>query len=264
MSIELRKFSEPIPKVQCLMCTYGRFNRVQRAVSCFLDQDYPNKELLILNNHPIPLETVLPNIKIFNEPGYPTLGHCRTRITELSSAELSRTFDDDDLFLPWTISQGVTHLKDGYAAWKPTKSWFSIPTQKHRLMGNSMEAAILYRTYIGKKYGFRLGGGDEHAPLLNAFGKEGGLLETDMGVMTSYIYRWGHGEWHISGSLGSSTVELRTENWKKHNQDTGEGKKLEKIDVSEYWRNLLKDVKDTFTPEEYERLKDKFNQYGVS
>ena len=37
------------PKVSAVMCTYGRFECVERAVNCFLNQTYQNKELIIYN-----------------------------------------------------------------------------------------------------------------------------------------------------------------------------------------------------------------------
>ena len=38
-----------LPKVTAVMCTYRRFKCVERAMNCFLAQDYPNKELIIYN-----------------------------------------------------------------------------------------------------------------------------------------------------------------------------------------------------------------------
>ena len=39
-----------LPFVSCLCCTYGRPILLGEAVKCFLDQDYPNKELIIIND----------------------------------------------------------------------------------------------------------------------------------------------------------------------------------------------------------------------
>ncbi len=38
------------PLVSCLCCTYGRPLLLGEAIKCFMDQDYPNKELIILND----------------------------------------------------------------------------------------------------------------------------------------------------------------------------------------------------------------------
>ena len=57
---------------------------------------------IILNNHPEPLKCDLPQVQIYNEPGYETLGDCRNRLLELASGEFVRTWDDDDLYMPWS------------------------------------------------------------------------------------------------------------------------------------------------------------------
>ena len=37
------------PQVTAVMCTYGRFTCVERAMNCYLAQTYPNKRLIIYN-----------------------------------------------------------------------------------------------------------------------------------------------------------------------------------------------------------------------
>jgi len=38
------------PLVSCLCCTYNRKEPLEEAIQCFVDQDYKNKELIILND----------------------------------------------------------------------------------------------------------------------------------------------------------------------------------------------------------------------
>ena len=38
------------PLVAALCPTYGRFSRLRESLACFLAQDYPNKQLIILND----------------------------------------------------------------------------------------------------------------------------------------------------------------------------------------------------------------------
>lgn len=221
-------------KIQCLTATYGRLSKLSEVVSCFLDQDYEKKELIILNNHPNPLQCSFSNVKIYNEPVYPTLGDCRNRLIELADGDFIRTWDDDDLFLPWTISQGIEYIKN-YPAWKPKKSWFWHKEKPPELAENVFEAAMIVRTDIAKKYGYLLqSGGNEHETLLKGIDKEGGCKIDDVANQASYCYRWGWGEWHISGSLGSNSIENRTKTWKEHNQDVGDGI-IRYKDLSHYW-----------------------------
>ena len=225
-------------KIQCLTSTYGRLEKLSEAVSCFLDQDYLNKELIILNNHPKPLTCDLPNVKIYNEPIYPTLGDCRNRLLQLADADFIRTWDDDDLYMPWTLSQGIEYIKDS-PAWKPKKSWFWLREKSPELAENVFEAAILIKTEIAKKYGYlSTSGGDEHHTLLDGINKEGGCGIDDLGNKASYCYRWGWGMWHISGSLGSDSIENRTKEWVKHNNDTKDGA-IRYVDVKHYWKHFV-------------------------
>jgi len=226
------------PNVTCLTATYGRLSKLNEVVTCFLDQDYENKKLIILNNHPSPLSCDFPNVTVYNEPIYPTLGDCRNRLIELASGDFIRTWDDDDLYMPWTIRQGIENIGDS-AAWKPKRSWFWPQNKSPELAENVFEAAMLVRIDVAKKYGYlSSSGGNEHETLLKGIEKEGGCKVKEMNDLSSYVYRWGWGMWHISGTLGStSDVEKRTKDWCKKNNDTQDGK-IRKVDLTEIWKNF--------------------------
>lgn len=224
--------------VCCLTSTYGRLTQLNEVVTCFLDQDYENKKLLILNNHPIPLICDLPHITVYNEPIYPTLGDCRNRLIELADGEFIRTWDDDDLYIPWTLSQGVENIGDS-PAWKPKRSWFWMKSKSPELIENVFEASMLVRTEVAKKYGYSKSSmGDEHIDLIRGIDKEGGCNKKEMGIWASYVYRWGWGMWHTSGTIGNGvSVKLRTEDWCNHNQDVQDGK-IKVVRLDQYWNNF--------------------------
>ena len=215
---------EGLPLVSCLMATHGRFREVCGAVVDFLQQDYPERELIILNNHPMPL--AMPEgmedsrVRIINEPGHPTLGDCRIRLLQEAKGEFVRTWDDDDVYLPWTISQGVAHIGNEIA-FKPRHSWFDCENGGVRLEDNVFEAAMLTRADFVREHSYQPTAGDEHHTLVQAI-EERGLKRREFGVWASYVYRWGYGVHHISGTMGSGTVEDRTAAWKAANNDTGE------------------------------------------
>lgn len=223
-----------LPRVHCLMCTYGRFSLVRRALAGFLRQDYPNAHLHILNNHPTPIEidpALAGKVTVYNLPGQPTLGACRSLLFETVNPgddELVRTWDDDDLYLPWTVSQGAAmHLWFRCDAVKPKRSWFCDGTgakRTWRLVENAMEASITFRASYVRRNGYADSGGDEHAPLLANL--DGNLATHDFGPLTGYVYTWGQGCWHISGSLGAAPIEARTADWKARNTDDGGGQAL--------------------------------------
>jgi len=226
--------------VSCLTATRGRFSVLRDAVACFIAQDYQNKEMIILNNHPTPIVCNLPGVRVYNEPKYPTLGHCRVRLLELATGELVRTWDDDDLYLPWCISQGVEHLGTN-AAWKPRYLWHSRKNRIYEYGDNVYEAAWTLRTEVARKFGYRLSGGDEHQP--QSEGLQNLMKIEDIGWAMPYVYRWDSGLWRISGTLNNGkTIEERTEEWNENNSDDGEGRELTPSDLSGIWKELCADA----------------------
>jgi len=224
-------------KISCLMATYGRYSRVCEALACFLAQDYEDRELVILNNHHVPLYFDHPLVKIINEPGHETLGHCRQRLLDFADGEFLRTWDDDDLYTPWAISQGVEAIGNG-EAWKPTRSWATDGPETFHLRHNAFEASTTWRTDFVKRYGYQLTAGDEHKLLLRA----ANMATDEVGYWASYVYRWGCGEWHISGSLGSGTVADRTYTWIQNNQDVRRDQPLVPANLLPWWRKLVRQV----------------------
>lgn len=259
-------------KVSCLMATHGRHGCVQRAIACFLAQDYPARELVILNNHPVPLALAdsvgLPTleehrhghsgndgwgirydvrgqpggfIRIINEPIHPTLGHCRNRLIDFADGEYCRTFDDDDLYAPWCISQGVARISTAQA-WKPKRSWWCNGPDQFALAANAMEASITFRTHFVCRFGYHLGEGDEHKLLLAALGNAGPAND-DIAEWAGYCYRWGCGEHHASGTIGNGQPDdIRATAWKAANNDARPGVPLvpDFAAVRECWRRLVR------------------------
>lgn len=231
------------PMVSCLTATHGRISWLKEAFSCFLAQDYENKELIILNNHPTPIEVRrnYPGVVIFNEPRYLTLGACRKRLFELAEGDLIRTWDDDDLYLPWAISQGVECIGDA-PAFKPELSWHSTKNKIYRLEDNVFEAAMTTQRWVVEKYGYQATGGNEHEPLLEGVQKEGGCARKM--VRPSYVYRWDTPLHRISGTLGNGRTEVhRSLEWMEANQDVdGE---LEETVLTHYWGDI-KNAEEVF------------------
>ena len=98
--------TEEYPLISCVMPTYGRPAYVPEAVNCFLDQDYPNKELILLND--CDGQTFVgnvPGVRIINDSRrYPSLGDKRNASIEAAGGDLIAIWDDDDISLPWRLS----------------------------------------------------------------------------------------------------------------------------------------------------------------
>ena len=230
-------------KVSCLMSTYGRLRCVRDSLACFLDQDWPDRELIILNNHPMPIVFWHPLVRVFNEPKYPTLGHCRNRLLDLAQGDCIRTWDDDDLYLPWSIRQGAESIGNA-PAFRPARSWQATgdPPTEWAIYANTFEAAMLIRTDVMRRCGYKEVAGDEHEPIHQEIEKAGGLKQIEFGCATGYAYRWANGVCHISGTLGSKTRTMaeRTQDWCDQARDSGDGETpLQPADVRPYWRLLV-------------------------
>ena len=92
------------------MPTFGRADYVAESIAMFLEQDYPNKELIIVNDCPgQTLEGRFPNVRIINSPArWQHLGDKRNHAIELSNGEFIAVWDDDDVYLPWP---GQSHVQ---------------------------------------------------------------------------------------------------------------------------------------------------------
>lgn len=105
--------SMSLPLVSCIMPTYGRPDFVAESLAMFLAQDYPAKELIILNDCPgQTLEGDFPNVRIINAPErWPNLGEKRNAAIESAKGEYIAIWDDDDVYFPWRLSLAMQRLQ---------------------------------------------------------------------------------------------------------------------------------------------------------
>jgi hypothetical protein len=143
---------------------------------------------------------------------FETLGHKRQALLEAAQTALVAHWDDDDLYLPWHLSQCVSALQEhpGAACVKPRSAWWGVgPRENIRLRGpchNIFEGQMVFRALRALDVG---GYPPKHSgqarDLLRAF-KRGGYLHTwnpeprDL----SYVYRWGDGADHVSARKGQT------------------------------------------------------------
>jgi ADP-heptose:LPS heptosyltransferase len=95
------------PSVSCIMPTSGRREFVRQAVRYFQRQDYPNRELLILDDGPEWVDEILPpdpQIRCVRLEGFRTLGAKRNLACEMAAGEIIVHWDDDD----WSAPQRLT------------------------------------------------------------------------------------------------------------------------------------------------------------
>ena len=112
-----------VPKVSCLMVTANRKNLARRAVQCFLDQTYENKELVIIDDGEEDYSPILKDIpadqikyvKLEKEPDF-VLGKLRNKSLEYATGDYLIQWDDDDWYHPDRIAIQAAALDKGYDA----------------------------------------------------------------------------------------------------------------------------------------------------
>jgi len=107
------------PAVSCLMPTYNRRRFVARAIRYYRQQDYPECELLILDDGEERVEDLVPaddpSIRYLRLDERATIGRKRQIACEHADGEIMVQWDDDDWFGPTRVSRQVAPLAAGTA-----------------------------------------------------------------------------------------------------------------------------------------------------
>ena len=103
-----------LPLVSCVMPTYGRPDYVAESIAMFLAQDYPAKELIVLNDCPGQvIKCDFPGIRIINaDTRWANLGKKRNCAVEMAQGQYIAVWDDDDVYLPWRLSYCVRRMME--------------------------------------------------------------------------------------------------------------------------------------------------------
>jgi len=227
--------------VTLVTCFYGRHEKVERIIRCFLDQTYtgtttlllfnnsekkevldnietpPNKRIIVVNNH----------IDLYDNLPYKNVGDIfRDAIKFISwDCDVVTFFDSDDIFLPRHVEAGVDGMKKALSkeqkAYKPYYSYFLYGdkiTKEH----NNLEPSIFIDVDFVRRKGFHKTSASYHNGWLNAL-KEENLMFIDKEGESTLIYDWGtgHNTFKISGA-GDDT-EVNFKNHRKHETDFGDG-----------------------------------------
>lgn len=241
------------PKVYSICATSGRHQLLERSVACFLAQDYEGEHtLLIYNNSEVGLRlnfdsiadwectidgltsslVFLGNKKIVlinNSLDYTTnqqynnLGAIYT--DALSNVpcdiDLITFWDDDDLFLPNHISEGVKgFLKGKKTAYKPQFSWFRH-TMGVELMNNTLEPSFFIDANFLKNTGFGEETTSQHLRWVHKLQALDGLFVDQEGTPT-LIYNWGDLNIPTFKTSGNAGDPNNFQNYRIFSQDHGD------------------------------------------
>lgn len=199
------------PLVSCLCCTYGRPLLLGEAIKCFIDQDYQNKELIVLNDQ-VGVELFIENcpstVKIVNHPTrFNSLGEKRNYLKSLGNGNFFCIWDDDDLYTPWRISDSVNlmQLSSRYDIIKARESFKSVDNTHYSVVNNPFHSqSIITKDYVAKtQYPSKSVGEDTE------FENGARIGYRVMFPNFHYIYRWGMGVHHVSA------IEGEKKSWQK-------------------------------------------------
>jgi glycosyltransferase involved in cell wall biosynthesis len=117
---------ETLPLISCIMPTYGRPEYVNESVAMFLAQDYPRKELIILNDCVgQQFEGEFSNVHFINQNfRFTSLGEKRNTCIQLAKGPVIAVWDDDDVYLPWRLSFSWFEMdRLGTPFYRPAEFW---------------------------------------------------------------------------------------------------------------------------------------------
>jgi hypothetical protein len=195
--------------IAAVCCTFLRPRQLGHLVHCFLKQDHPaeKRELVILDDAGQYDDQQGNGWRLISVPRrYPTLGEKRNAAAALVSDEVDAlaVWDDDDLYLPWSLRACVAALK--------VAPWSRPSLVLHPQMDGSLKqhetGGLFHGGWAYTRRAFQQAGG---YPAQNngedqAFArrlKRASLEEadpTELGLKPFYVYSWGNsGEWHLSG-----------------------------------------------------------------
>jgi len=231
-------------KVVAIMATCGRHTLCERSVRLFRDQDYEGEHiLLIYNNSPIEQHPgldakdveLVPNKKVLlinqhvsHRTGLPyeNLGDIYNDALKYIPEDMDIVihWDDDDLFLPNHISEGVKGVlrarEQGKIAYKPAQSYYRHPGGI-QLMSNTLEPSIFVPFSHLREHGYHESTSDQHLKWVDPLAYGGQILVDEKGKPT-LIYNWGDTDVPTFKTSGNAGHPNNFGNYRNFSQDHGD------------------------------------------
>ena len=148
------------PLVSCIMPTYNRRAYLPQSLQCFLRQDYPNRELIVIDDGPDSVEDltgVAPNIRYVRAPRRMSIGAKRNLACQQASGEIIAHWDDDDWYAPDRLRYQVapiisgatdfTGLENAFVLELPAGNFWTTDARLHQRMfvENVHGGTLVYR-----------------------------------------------------------------------------------------------------------------------
>ena len=152
-----------LPLISCIMPTYNRRPFLPLALQGFLAQDYPNKELLVLDDGPDPVADLaegLPRVQYFRLPARTSIGGKRNLACARAAGTILAHWDDDDWYAPERLryqagpllrgEADVTGLENACMLELPVGAfWTTVPRLHERMfVGDVHGGTLMYRRAV--------------------------------------------------------------------------------------------------------------------
>jgi glycosyltransferase involved in cell wall biosynthesis len=154
-------FNPPaLPLVSCIMPTFNRRAFIPLALKSFLSQDYPNKELIVVDDGDDKIGALvegLPGVSYVPLSYRASIGSKRNLACEMAHGEIIAHWDDDDWYGPsrlryqaMPIIRGeadVTGLENAFVMELPAGQFWTTSSQLHHQMfvGNVHGGTLVFR-----------------------------------------------------------------------------------------------------------------------
>ena len=210
-------------KLAAVCVTYKNPVQLGWMVQCFLEQDYEDRELIILDDagqygtrrageqgsrgEPAIVEQGDRWRLYSTDCRWPSLGQKRNAAAALVSPDCEAicVWDDDDIYLPWALRASAAALET--APWSRPSQVLHESGGRRLVLNRHRTGGLYHGGWAYRRDAFEAVGG---YPVQNN-GEDQGLMrrlqaagvhEADpiaLGVDPFYIYRWGPGTYHLSG-----------------------------------------------------------------
>lgn len=222
-------------EVTCLCLTYGRFQHLRNSLACFLAQDSGLGRLLIWNFHDIPIRMTkkYKNVELLNRPHTMDNIDGWTAALDMVKTPLVRLWADDDLYLPWAISQVAKNIGD-HPAYTPRGRYHyrrDYGGLAHYFEDLSDGAALTYRTDVARAYGI------DNKDVLRVPPDTKVTADIPFWVLTVSDY---DGESRKAHAIRDADRKERDRIWRSRQLDTGSGIPLTPGDVRPHFEILKK------------------------
>jgi len=200
-------------KVACICCTYKRPEFLAEAIESYLRQDYPKRELIVLDDAGQYGPDALEHYHnrgvrlVVSHRRFRTVGEKRNATAALAApdADVYCVWDDDDIYLPHHVSECVESIRAGHDYAIPSRILFQ---KRSRPMFAKSNSALFHGSWAFTRSAFAAVNG---YPWIQS-GQDQGLRKRfeqakmrkgdplQDGAPPSYIYRWQYrpNAWHLS------------------------------------------------------------------